>query len=516
MMLDVKVGSDPEFGYYCQLQKCQVRAQTLSIHDGSVPGKGNWGLDGHSDIGEIRAEPSLHVREHVNNIRDILEHLADGLLDYPTLTQRAGSYIWENIRADSVSDYGDELGGHIHLSSPDMHIGNSAGLMRELGEALDYWATLPVALIEKPETARMRRGKGAYGRLGDVRPAPWGIEYRPMGSWLVSPGVAMAALSLAQAVAHGVLNDTIPPLYLNKERWRALRSQHVAMDEDALLLHYFTNVEPFMNSTFFPLLAQDRDVAGAVGYLKHLIMAGKKWREDEDLRTMWGVGHVLSGPEIREVIINDVSMQKRLAASSRFEHYSFVRWPGPGQEGHSICRRIFNDGRRILRANNPQLSFFVGVYPHLPGGVKAVHGFGASMTRALRDLCPHSLSALDVRATPPSSSLLLPTMGIAYCDYPIRYLILDQGWLQETISREPNKFMSGQWGQEMFDFLLHWFNSAHSSYRSDVYQMEAVTDEVPPSDYVTRGGYPQYVLGGYVPLRSTYTRYIWHSVQLES
>lgn len=55
-----------------------------------------------------------------------------------------------------------------------------------------------------------RERKDSYGRLGDVRTQNWGTEYRSPSSWIHSPALALAVLSLAKHIVNqSYINNTI-------------------------------------------------------------------------------------------------------------------------------------------------------------------------------------------------------------------------------------------------------------------------------------------------------------------
>jgi hypothetical protein len=63
---------------------------------------------------------------------------------------------------------------------------------------------IPIFLIENPVSAARRRKR--YGLLADYRLKDYGgFEYRTLGSWLISPKIALAVLCLAKVVANHYL-----------------------------------------------------------------------------------------------------------------------------------------------------------------------------------------------------------------------------------------------------------------------------------------------------------------------
>ncbi|MDI3256318.1 MAG: hypothetical protein QJR01_01080 [Kyrpidia sp.] len=175
------LGADLEF---------MLRGQTGKIVPASryFPRRGEVGCDDRTLHGNAGILPLAEIRPAAaaSPIR-LVRHIRDALVEAARLCPtRKVKWI-----AGSMPFRGFPIGGHIHVSGVEP----GSRLVR----ALDTYIALPVALLEDPGSARVRRQK--YGFLGDIRrKSHGGFEYRTPGSWLVSPEISTAVLCLADIV----------------------------------------------------------------------------------------------------------------------------------------------------------------------------------------------------------------------------------------------------------------------------------------------------------------------------
>ena len=192
------LGADPEFCFTARAGGGLVPAVRLFNTNGEEDDNGDYiinrdgefGLDGCSDIAELRPKPSADPYVLVENIR---KALGIGYTKIPELK----NYTW--LASPSQDEY--PMGGHIHLGYRSLPKGAfpnkiNNGTMTEL---LDLYLAVPGILVEPKYEADERRGD--YGGLGDWRRQPWGMEYRTLSTWLSHPAVALSVLCLAKTVA---------------------------------------------------------------------------------------------------------------------------------------------------------------------------------------------------------------------------------------------------------------------------------------------------------------------------
>lgn len=142
------------------------------------------GTDGHSATGEIRPKYGWTPIQLVRNIQTLF---ANACYEFPTITEMnwlAGAY-----------KHSEPIGGHIHFG-----IYRDAWDRMKLTTALDLFLSCNIMQLEIQTEARER--KESYGRLGDVRNQDWGTEYRSPSSWIHSPALALAVLSLAKHIVN--------------------------------------------------------------------------------------------------------------------------------------------------------------------------------------------------------------------------------------------------------------------------------------------------------------------------
>lgn len=250
----ITIGSDPEFGLVDQNGK-QVKAYN-HLSDST---RERVGVDGHSDIGEIRPAFGHTPREHLANIAALMAQVDEKIPADIKIT--AGSMVGE-----------DPIGGHIHFGALGRNFNFDAA-----AKALDYYVSLPVSLIEVQRSARIRRTGSGYGHLSAVRSQPWGFEYRTLPSWLLGWGVALSVLSIGYAVVDAVKGKSCPdvprrtpdPSAFNncrKEEMRSLLNQiRVGWRE-------------------LPLYS---DLRLEIAFLNHLLVRKMEWKEGQDIRHKW-------------------------------------------------------------------------------------------------------------------------------------------------------------------------------------------------------------------------------------
>ncbi|MGE5589845.1 MAG: putative amidoligase domain-containing protein [Bacillota bacterium] len=256
----VVLGADPEF-----VLRDRVTGRAIPASD-FFPRYGLVGCDrqladrGTRDLAlaEVRPAPCEDPSELVEQIRSALVQAS---LRMPSrdIEWVAGSRPFTRLA----------IGGHVHFSG--------LTLTRPLLTALDNYLALPVMMIERAATARLRRHR--YGFLGDVRMKDHGgFEYRTLGSWLVSPNLARAVLALAKLVA-------ADHQFLRRD-WLADPARQEAF-------------HGCQKDGFHEIMPEVwRDLEAAPGYsrysehlalLRSMLEQRQRWNEQVDLRSTWGV-----------------------------------------------------------------------------------------------------------------------------------------------------------------------------------------------------------------------------------
>ncbi len=135
---------------------------------------------GEYALAEIRPEKAETPQELFNHIKKLIIEASE-LAPYQNIQFRAGSMPF----------LGYQCGGHIHFGIPI-----SLSLLR----ALDHFLAVPMALIENPRTAKLRR-RTNHGGLGRFREKPYGFEYISLSSYILDPKLTMSILCLARLIA---------------------------------------------------------------------------------------------------------------------------------------------------------------------------------------------------------------------------------------------------------------------------------------------------------------------------
>ena len=177
----VLIGSDIELGLIDPIKLTQIDAHT--IYPDNFPG---WGLDGHSDICELRTDLS-GIGDPLHHIKS-LERLCAKTI--PLEVKKSPCRI---VTGTMVGP--DPLGGHIHFSAPKI-----CGVLRNILYALDVYVALPLSMFEAPLAFKKRIT--TYGKLSACEKKSFDhFEYRTLPSFLVTPGIARGVFCLAYVVA---------------------------------------------------------------------------------------------------------------------------------------------------------------------------------------------------------------------------------------------------------------------------------------------------------------------------
>lgn len=189
------IGADPEMVLVSPLTGQTISAQT--IFNGSTTAE--FGLDGSPTTVEIRPKPADNPLELVENIYQLFNVAQK---KYPEVFRLKFQ----------ASDINYSIGGHLHFGH-SLLVENREG-QKKIIKMLDMYLAPLVSLVEIPAHHKSRL-KGSYGRMGDVRPAPWGIEYRTLPSWIATRKLAEAVTCLGyglveQALLGDLLKLTLP------------------------------------------------------------------------------------------------------------------------------------------------------------------------------------------------------------------------------------------------------------------------------------------------------------------
>lgn len=178
------VGCDPEVAVLGQDGEPMV-INTLIRKDGQV------GYDHGGRVLEFRPKPYKGTYTLVKELKKLVEQART--------TTKLGDYKWKAGAVVRGSNRHDTLGGHVWIDlSPYATVHNKRI------QSLDKVTELLERLEILPRQDCITRRRGSYGKFGDVRILDGNrprFEYRTMPSWMFSPQVAFACLTLCKLVA---------------------------------------------------------------------------------------------------------------------------------------------------------------------------------------------------------------------------------------------------------------------------------------------------------------------------
>ena len=206
---------------------------------------------------EIRPEKAKTPQELFDHINELIIKAAE-MAPYENVELRAGSMPFS----------GYQCGGHIHFGIP---------LSLSLLRALDHFLAVPVAMIEDPRTARLRR-KTKHGGLGRFRQKPYGFEFISLSSWILDPKLTLSILCLASLVA--THHDELESQFL----FNPLVQRAYYQGNHIFLKQLWREIKPMLiKTTSFPLYKSE------LSYLFEAIEKGYPFPESNDIRRNWGI-----------------------------------------------------------------------------------------------------------------------------------------------------------------------------------------------------------------------------------
>lgn len=177
------IGCDPELEVFDNYGV--IAANTF------LSGTGNQvGVDGNSSIAEVRPTYTDNAIKLTKNIEDTLKKLKCSCDKHFV----GKDYI---IRVGNGKRY--SLGGHIHL-----------GIFNKQPKVCEVFDIIAVGLspIYQQEFFMFRQ-KSSYGKLGDIRGQPWGVEYRTLPSFILNKELTSGILCTFHSVGIDIMNNKI-------------------------------------------------------------------------------------------------------------------------------------------------------------------------------------------------------------------------------------------------------------------------------------------------------------------
>lgn len=212
---------------------------------------------GEYALAEIRPEKAETPHELFDHIKELIVK-ASKMAPYENVEFRAGSMPFS----------GYQCGGHIHFGMP---------LSLSLLRALDQFLAIPVAMVEDPRTAKLRR-KTKHGGLGRYRVKSYGFEYLSLSSWIIDPKLTLAILCLAMLVAahHQELESDF--LFDPLVQRAYYHGNHI------LLKQLWGDMKPMLMKT-----SSYSQFENELSFLFEAIENGYPFTESTDIRLNWGI-----------------------------------------------------------------------------------------------------------------------------------------------------------------------------------------------------------------------------------
>lgn len=267
----ITIGADPEF-IIISKRRSLIRPGSICAGQTTTSLYVNeLGCDGCGTTAEIRPEPSEDPLIVVANIHDILQRRANTDSAFLEHNWHAGSYVRSS-----------PLGGHVHIGCDSL--ARDRSFQRRLVAALKVHLA-PLLLLVENKTQAIKRRDCGYGLATDYRVQVYGIEYRFPSSWVTSPYVAAAVLTLSKVIAHEFINVSRSSALPSYETTRFLPNvMYIDHINTETIRRYIDPVwEAITKFELYPEYSRYIDV------LKFLIDNNLTWFPKCSMKEAWGI-----------------------------------------------------------------------------------------------------------------------------------------------------------------------------------------------------------------------------------
>ena len=266
-MAEITLGADPEFAFVTVGTGSLVRPETVirGARDNST-----FGIDGAGRVAELRPAPATNPRGLVENIRTAMQ---EGINLFPAAQQ----YHW---KAGGVAEE-EPMGGHIHFGHSELKDTERAS---RVCSALNKTVAPLVLMAEDKEEAVMRRNGSNYGSLNGEqvwRGQAWGMEYRPLSSWLTSPSDALSVITASWLVAKNYDNDEFMD---EVDRLPEVDNDFFQDCNKKVMAIYLQGIAAAMKKAI-----GWKDALNDMKPMFSLIINGKSFNTAQDMKQSWGL-----------------------------------------------------------------------------------------------------------------------------------------------------------------------------------------------------------------------------------
>ena len=279
----ITLGADPEIGYMKNNEQV-IASKLVSNNSFGV------GLDGHSDISEVRLKTPLKTpKEMVAEIAGYFKELNKKIPKDVIV-----------IAGGMVGD--DPMGGHLHWGKTKYTKIND---MKNYGGVLDLYLALPTLMLEDPADAQRRRNS-SYGRLfidrsGAIETKNYGgFEYRTLASYLVSPTITDSIISLGHTIVHEI--DYGSAKLKNLKSFKKSEEINKAFNcaDKKFLYKYVPKIFKDIQKCMLFRGNYEKEIAGLFGLIKAFSNNNKTWMANKDILVRWGIRKPEAAKEAKE------------------------------------------------------------------------------------------------------------------------------------------------------------------------------------------------------------------------
>jgi hypothetical protein len=273
------IGSDPEFAIFVESggREYTMHAADVLAFESAI------GSDG--PLGELRADPGLTPKEHVDNLEKLIGGIY-GKLDPNEYKCRILPFMnskWTHLNEytnNTISEKNSVLtcGGHIHFGLTQK-TKNKEGINTLIVNIIDRLIAVCMHRVDMDMSIK-RINEGGYGDLNDFRHRGFSLEYRGLsGTWLLYKDLATTVLSVVNSLVENItvrINNRFEDI--NDSNWNIEDVCSLDSDEESIentVMELYPEIKPIIeeypSDIFEPIFLENPNNTDTLRYVNKVI-----------------------------------------------------------------------------------------------------------------------------------------------------------------------------------------------------------------------------------------------------
>jgi hypothetical protein len=273
------IGSDPEFAIFVKSGRKEYAMHAADVLAFESP----IGSDG--PLGELRANPGLTPKEHVDNLEELIGGIY-GKLDPNEYKCRILPFIkskWIRLHEYNSNEISEKdsvftCGGHIHFGLTQK-TRCAACVNHLIVNIIDRLIAVCMHRVDMDMSIK-RINDGGYGHLDDFKDGGVSLEYRGLsGTWLLYKDLATIVLSAVNSLVENItirINSCFEDI--NNSNWSIENGCSLHSDEESIentVMELYPEIKPIIEEypcdIFGPLFLKDPNSVETLRYINKVI-----------------------------------------------------------------------------------------------------------------------------------------------------------------------------------------------------------------------------------------------------